>query len=192
LGSEFDCPVSSEECRRRYGELTRPSFSPPDRASGSRAARAKLEHDQGRARDAPEPSAETLREVSDWWMRRLSHGSQQSKEIVGGQAHTRSTPTFHSRQGTGEVSGNVQGEESSGGGVGYEVCRHAGDLLFGSSGDMEDVDGARQLSSLVAREELAEQAAPIDNEPIVEIRAPPLAPIKAKPKLEEAGLFELD
>ncbi|CAK0891349.1 unnamed protein product, partial [Prorocentrum cordatum] len=73
LGAEFGHPVAAPACRERYGELLRPRPA----AAGQEAARRAPDREQaaGRAKDAPEPRPEALKEVSDWWLRRLSAGA---------------------------------------------------------------------------------------------------------------------
>lgn len=60
LGEEFSCSVSSAECRQRYGELVRPR---------SQVADAKQD---GRAIDGPPSDPQVLKEVADWWLRRVA------------------------------------------------------------------------------------------------------------------------
>eukprot|EP00438_Fugacium_kawagutii_P005409 Skav219485 [mRNA] locus=scaffold2719:222338:227019:+ [translate_table: standard] len=76
LGKEFACEVSEQECRRRYGELCRPA------AHGSRqeAARKSIQEGSGRAADGPPPDAAAVKEVSQWFVRRIRQGNGQPKQ----------------------------------------------------------------------------------------------------------------
>lgn len=75
LGKEFACEVSEQECRRRYGELCRPQ------AAGNRqeAARKSIQEGSGRAADGPPPDAAAVKEVSQWFVRRIRQGNGQPK-----------------------------------------------------------------------------------------------------------------
>eukprot|EP00931_Biecheleriopsis_adriatica_P098979 TRINITY_DN731_c0_g1_i1.p1 TRINITY_DN731_c0_g1~~TRINITY_DN731_c0_g1_i1.p1 ORF type:complete len:639 (+),score=180.96 TRINITY_DN731_c0_g1_i1:38-1954(+) len=70
LSVEFECEVSSEECRARYGALCRPS-----KFKGNKEASAAAVKDaSGRAKDGPPPDAAAVQEVSKWFVRRVARG----------------------------------------------------------------------------------------------------------------------
>jgi len=62
LGKEFGKPVTEQECRHRYRELIRPSKT-----------RAEMRaDDRGRAKDGPAADPATVREITEWWLKRSS------------------------------------------------------------------------------------------------------------------------
>ena len=74
LGKEFASEVTEQECRRRYGELCRPS-QPNVAENRQAAARKSIEEGAGRAADGPPPDAAAVKEVSQWFVRRIRQGN---------------------------------------------------------------------------------------------------------------------
>lgn len=85
LSEEFNSGVGVEECRQRYRELCRPS--PKCRSdSSSGTAKQRLDEEKGRAKDAPPVSSATVKEVSEWWLQKMSRqriSEQDAKCRVG-------------------------------------------------------------------------------------------------------------
>eukprot|EP00435_Cladocopium_sp_Y103_P040772 s1774_g11.t1 len=81
LSKEFACEVSEQECRQRYGELCRPS----QQTAGNRqeATRKSIQEGAGRAADGPPPDAAAVKEVSQWFVRRIRQGNGQA--VAGGK-----------------------------------------------------------------------------------------------------------
>ncbi|CAK9104161.1 unnamed protein product [Durusdinium trenchii] len=94
LGKEFDCDVSEQECRRRYGELCRPSQITGNRQE---AARQSMKEGSGRAADGPPPDAAAVKEVSQWFVRRIRQGNGQAvqKKQTPKWAANRQDPDEH-------------------------------------------------------------------------------------------------
>ena len=74
MSKEFACEVSEQDCRRRYGEVCRPSQQPPAE-NRQEAARKSIQGGAGRAADGPPPDAAAVKEVSQWFVRRIRQGN---------------------------------------------------------------------------------------------------------------------
>lgn len=77
LSKEFACEVGEQECRRRYGELCRPSQQ-QTAENRQEAARKSIQEGAGRAADGPPPDAAAVKEVSQWFVRRIRQGNGQA------------------------------------------------------------------------------------------------------------------
>lgn len=67
--------MSEQECRRRYGELCRPAQA--EGINRQEAARKSIQEGSGRAADGPPPDAAAVKEVSQWFVRRIRQGNGQ-------------------------------------------------------------------------------------------------------------------
>ena len=76
MSKEFACEVSEQDCRRRYGELCRPSQQTAE--NRQEAARKSIQEGAGRAADGPPPDAAAVKEVSQWFVRRIRQGNGQA------------------------------------------------------------------------------------------------------------------
>ena len=88
LGKEFDCEISEQECRRRYGELCRPSQTTGSTEDRQEAARNSMKEGSGRAVDGPPPDAAAVQEVSQWFVRKIRQGNGKPFRMVKKQANT--------------------------------------------------------------------------------------------------------
>lgn len=77
MSKEFACEVGEQECRRRYGELCRPSQQ-QTAENRQEAARKSIQEGAGRAADGPPPDAAAVKEVSQWFVRRIRQGNGQA------------------------------------------------------------------------------------------------------------------
>ena len=80
LSKEFASEVSEQECRRRYGELCRPNQT-ATAENRQEAARKSIADGAGRAADGPPPDASAVKEVSQWFVRRIRQGNGQAVQV---------------------------------------------------------------------------------------------------------------
>ena len=75
FSKEFAFEVSEQECRRRYGELCRPQA----KSLGPLTAQKSMKENSLRAVDGPPVDAAAVKEVSEWFVRRIAQGNGQAR-----------------------------------------------------------------------------------------------------------------
>lgn len=184
LSEEFECEVSSEECRARYGVLCRPS-----RFKGNKdAAVAAAKDTSGRAKDGPPPDAAAVEEVSKWFVRRVARGPTEgewnpvsSKE--GSQSQSRQ------REGVADMDDEVRE---------HEVREQKPLPTSGNASSAFDFSGVASASHsglFVPPPRSAAAAAPVPEveEIVPTATAPVPSQASSKPGQKAAGsLFDLD